>query len=807
MRLSEFIQANGAAILEDWLAALRREAPAQARALDRPALIDHMPRVLADLAEVMKTRDEQPALVEIADEHADEHAVERIDQGFLVSNVVREFAVLRSSILRLWRASFASAMSVDDVELLTRVVDRAVERSVDRYFERRAQLLEGFEQIADAAFNTEDLGAFLDRLLRIFMRFAPSVDSAAVLLREGDRLFVRAAVGLDEEVRAGTNVSIGQGFAGTIAETRRPLLVRDAWNDPLVPSSIIRERKTRALYGVPLTDREDVVGVAHVGTSAADDLPVAEKRLFAALAQRATSAIVKHSLRAQARRALAELDAVAEAIPSPVYVGDGERLTFANAAGLRLLGLTSREQLTSGIRALASPIDARDASTGKTLELDEMPYFRALREGEQTTREIRLKDPTTGEDRVLRAHAGPIRDRGRVFGAVAVLTDLTELASAANQLRLLVDNIPELCWMALPDGHIDFYNRRWFDYTGTTLEEMRGWGWEKVHDPSVLPEVLERWKASIASGEPFEMEFPLRGADGAFRWFLTRIVPLRDAAGRIVRWFGTNTNIDEERRLRRELRKAFDDSKRAADFRERFIGIVSHDLRNPLGAIAMGTARMLEDPEFPEHLSTTAGRVLTNVDRMTRMISDLLDFTRGRLGGGIPIKPARVDLTNVAAQVIEEIEAAFPGRRVISETRGDAVGRWDRDRLAQLLSNLVSNAVTHGAPETPVRVELDGSRDGEVVVRVQNANAGNPIPPDLLERIFEPFRRGTDSGEWRHERDGLGLGLFIAREITRAHGGSIRVTSDAEGGTTFVVSLPRSPDDATSTRTHRDVHV
>jgi PAS domain S-box-containing protein len=125
-----------------------------------------------------------------------------------------------------------------------------------------------------------------------------------------------------------------------------------------------------------------------------------------------------------------------------------------------------------------------------------------------------------------------------------------------NEFHLLADSIPELCWMARGDGHIFWYNARWYEYTGTTPEQMEGWGWQSVHNPEILPSVLERWKASLAMGQAFEMEFPLRGADGVFRWFLTRIRPVRNSEGRIVRWFGTNTNIHEQRELRQSLIEA-----------------------------------------------------------------------------------------------------------------------------------------------------------------------------------------------------------------------------------------------------------
>ena len=126
-----------------------------------------------------------------------------------------------------------------------------------------------------------------------------------------------------------------------------------------------------------------------------------------------------------------------------------------------------------------------------------------------------------------------------------------KLLEAQRMFQTLVENLPSLAWSALPDGHIDYYNRRWYDYTGTTFEQMEGWGWKRVHDPALLDEVTARWNLSLQSGQPFEMEFPLRGADGQFRWFLTRVSPLRDGQGQIVRWFGTNVDIHEQREARR----------------------------------------------------------------------------------------------------------------------------------------------------------------------------------------------------------------------------------------------------------------
>lgn len=169
--------------------------------------------------------------------------------------------------------------------------------------------------------------------------------------------------------------------------------------------------------------------------------------------------------------------------------------------------------------------------------------------------------PVQGRDRWWDVVVSPIRDaEGRPESLLAVSRDITDrfeaeakLKEGAQQLEQLANAIPQLAWMSEPDGHIFWFNEGWYRYTGKNLEEMQGWGWKSVHDPEMLPKVVERWQHSLATGEPFEMDFPLRGADGVFRWFLTRVNPLRDAQGRVFRWFGTNTDVDHVRRIRQAL--------------------------------------------------------------------------------------------------------------------------------------------------------------------------------------------------------------------------------------------------------------
>ncbi|HEU0051650.1 MAG TPA: GAF domain-containing sensor histidine kinase [Longimicrobium sp.] len=232
-------------------------------------------------------------------------------------------------------------------------------------------------------------------------------------------------------------------------------------------------------------------------------------------------------------------------------------------------------------------------------------------------------------------------------------------------------------------------------------------------------------------------------------------------------------------------RAALTDERRTAELREQFIAVLGHDLRNPLSSVITGSAFLLELSEDPVQ-RTILERVHSSGKRMGRLIEDVLDFARGRLGGGIAVTlDEEHEVTEVVAEVVAEIAGAHPGRalRVTYRDPGRAV--FDRTRVAQLMSNLVGNAVQHGPAETPVDVLVEGAGDR---VRFAVTNRGEPIPPELMPRLFQPYVRKVDG----RPRAGLGLGLYIAGEIARSHGGSIHVTSSAESGTTFTVELPRA---------------
>jgi signal transduction histidine kinase len=218
-----------------------------------------------------------------------------------------------------------------------------------------------------------------------------------------------------------------------------------------------------------------------------------------------------------------------------------------------------------------------------------------------------------------------------------------------------------------------------------------------------------------------------------------------------------------------------------AHFRERFMGILGHDLRQPLSTLSLGADLLLRGKLLPEE-ARTARRLLNAAARMNRMVTDLLDMTRTRLGGGLPIERRSMDLREACARVVDEIREAHPARIIELQASGDTTGQWDSDRISQVCTNLLANALEHGRAGSSVTVTL-AEVGGDVALCVENV--GEPISETLRPMLFQPFRRGHTTSS-----TGLGLGLFIVDQIARAHGGTVTVLSDADA-TRFLVRLPR----------------
>ncbi|HYO72469.1 MAG TPA: HAMP domain-containing sensor histidine kinase, partial [Archangium sp.] len=290
----------------------------------------------------------------------------------------------------------------------------------------------------------------------------------------------------------------------------------------------------------------------------------------------------------------------------------------------------------------------------------------------------------------------------------------------------------------------------------------------------VAPESREAMQQAVS--RQVESPYELTGlrADGK-RLFL-------EVLGRSVEFCGRTVRMTAVWDI--SARKAAEEAAARADaFREQLLGVVGHDLRTPLYAIQLSTGALQRGGGLNETQARQVSHVATAARRMERMIHELLDFTRARLAGGIPVRCAPMEFDKLLERVVEEFQASHPTRLIVSKGEGDMRGTWDESRLGQLLDNLVGNALQHSPADTPVEVKVVGVPDGlTLTVR----NEGPPVPLEERATLFEPFKRGK-----RASGDGLGLGLYIARQIVVAHGGRISVESGVGLGTRFIVWLPR----------------
>lgn len=636
-------------IIERWEAAVRQRAAAQP--LVEPALRDNLPKMLSRISDALASTDVEAAL---AGEEPELHALDRLSRGFPLGDLVVEYAIFRQNIFDV--IAETPGCDLRQARVVDRIVDHYVEIAVSRYAEANQRVLAAVDRLSREALGSWSTDELLARLLTVIMESTMATDTATILLREGDRLRVRAAVGLIAERDAGFSLAIGEGFAGTIAATRTPMLLRDAARDPLVKSDLIRQRNVHALYGVPLTNADDLIGVAHMGSLTAYDFTQADLLLFRAIAQRAAALITETRLRQRLDKESRLLNAILDQVPAGVLVAgpDGRIRTSNRAVESIWRGPVTGDTLDENRAGRMLDLEGRLLSSG------DFPLAVALRDRRETTRELEIARGDGTRGYILSSGAPVLDDAGELVAAVAAFVDITELKQIQHRLQ----------------------------------------------------------------GE--------------------------------------------------------------ADVRERFLAVLGHDLRNPLAAILLAARRLEARHDLPVGVASTVARLASSASRMRRMIDDLLDFVRARAEEQLPANPTPVDLRQVLEQVVGEAELAGASGRLRIEATGDLNGVWDGDRLAQMLGNLVANALRYGTPDTPVCIEANGGDE----VRIAVVNQGTDIPADRRERLFEAFARGAGQGG-----EGLGLGLFIVRAVARAHGGRVEVSS-SEGLTRFVVHLPRRPPGA-----------
>jgi PAS domain S-box-containing protein len=384
---------------------------------------------------------------------------------------------------------------------------------------------------------------------------------------------------------------------------------------------------------------------------------------------------------------------------------------------------------------------------------------------------------------------------GALVGFAKVTQDLSERKLAEEEtrrFRLLVESVKDYAIFILsPTGHVMTWNAGAERIKGYRPSEIIGRHFSAFYPPDAIASGKCEAELVIATKDGrFEEEgFRLR-KDGSSFWANVTITTLRDTEGALVGFAKVTQDLTARREAEENLRSlaveraALLEKSRTQEFQERFLAILGHDLRNPLAAIDMGAGILRE-----QLTAATSLRILDRMQsssaRMTRMIEQILDLTRSRLDGGLEMYPAAMDLGLTLTRIVDEIRAASPTRSF--ELHAPSLpGTWDRDRLEQVFSNLIGNAVLHGDPASPVVVRASEQR-GTVEVSVHNE--GPPISAEVLPTLFNPFRRGERESRTA-KTAGLGLGLYISQTIVRGHGGEIEVRSSSSEGTTFRVTLP-----------------
>ena len=347
-----------------------------------------------------------------------------------------------------------------------------------------------------------------------------------------------------------------------------------------------------------------------------------------------------------------------------------------------------------------------------------------------------------------------------------------------NLMREVTDALPVMIAFIGSDLRYRFVNRIYEDWIGLNRSEIIGRTIGEVVGQSAEDAVRSMMARALA-GETVTFDRRITYKIAGPLEVRATYVPHHNAAGEIDGVISLVADISEVKKKENELQ-------RRSEFEQQLIGIVSHDLRNPVTAIKMSTA-LLQRMGLDEKQAKIISRISASTERASRMISDLLDFTQARLGGGLRLERKPVELHDTVQAVVEEVQAAHPDRELLVESHGDGRGEWDGDRLSQLVTNLVTNAVKYSSAGTPVTIRTAG-RGQDVTLEVHNE--GPPIPADAMPGLFQPLQRGEGS-IGKAERS-VGLGLYIVDHVVRAHGGSIEVKSSEAEGTSFTVRLPRS---------------
>ena len=369
-----------------------------------------------------------------------------------------------------------------------------------------------------------------------------------------------------------------------------------------------------------------------------------------------------------------------------------------------------------------------------------------------------------------------------IFGILNMAVDVTELVKSREELRQsqlkfknLADSMPQIVWTARPDGYLDYYNEKWFEFTGMNREEFENEDWIDILYPDDKHRVQEAWKKSIKTGNSFDIEYRFKDVKnpGSFRWFLGRAVPVKNEEGKIIQWIGTNTDIHEFKVLEKQ--------------KDDFLGIASHELKTPLTSIKL-YAQLLQrllSKEGNTKAADYASKVENQINRLNSLVADLLDVTKMQ-NGKMQFSKTAFDFNEMIGEVIQELQLSTPTHKLELHLGDVGIVSCDRERISQVVSNLITNAIKYSPYSETVNISTQINEKDEVELCVQDFGIG--MPEDKKAKVFEQYYRV--SGDEQNTFPGLGLGLYIAAQIVERSNGKIWVESTLGEGSTFCFSLP-----------------
>lgn len=371
------------------------------------------------------------------------------------------------------------------------------------------------------------------------------------------------------------------------------------------------------------------------------------------------------------------------------------------------------------------------------------------------------------------AIAGIARDlRVEINAKKAVDRKTVELKALVKEMKFLSDFVPAVVWTSMPDGNLDYINERWYERSDINIPDALGMAWTKMIHPEDVQAVTERWKDTLSTGNPYQTEFRIIDKNGAYRWWLVRALPLKDANGQIKKWYGTNTDITDQKELEHQ--------------KDNFLAVASHELKTPVTSIK-AYAQVLE-MMLNRAGDTKNARLMAKMDgqlnRLTCLIGDLLDVTKINTGR-LEFINVPFDFNQMMLEIIDEMQFIANKHQIKSQLSFTKMVTGDRDRIAQVVVNLITNAIKY-SPDADKIIIYTEDKGTDVQLSVQDFGIG--LSKDKKDRVFEQFYRV--SGTKEHTFAGLGLGLYISSEIIKQLGGKIWVNSVFGDGSTFCISIP-----------------